>query len=1034
MAAARIAATGPSGQRRERRARSLLSRLAAPPGYHGATLPMADDNVSGSSFDEAVRQGRPDGDELRRDHARASLAASLFGEVAEPVRLGRFVLLDRIGQGGMGAVYSAYDPQLDRRVALKLLHPHVAGGSDEQRRLLLREARAAARLSHPSVVAVHDVGVIDDTVFLVMEHVAGVTLRAWLAAAPRSWRDVVDAYMEAGRGLAAAHEAGVVHRDFKPDNALIGDDGRVRVVDFGIARHRPAGPPEPASRASTPPAPTPTAPMPPAPTPPAPTSAAPTPPAPTPSAATAQASIATPADASAADESGPTASASPASPVGRAVVAAAPALSAATPTASGESTAAGAALSAALATTVDRTVIAGTPHYMAPEQLAGEEAGPAADQFAFCVALYEALYGQRPFAGDTLADLHGSVREGRIREPPRDRRVPRRIHVAVYRGLSAHPGQRHRSMAALIATLARERGRVRRTGLVALGLAAACGVAAGVAGTRSADDAGILATCEGGRDDLGAVWSPARSGGVDRAMRATGRDFAQESGPRIIAALDRYGAAWVDMRRDACVRHRDGLQSPVLLDQRMRCLDGRLRALDAAVAVLEQVDARSLDHAINVVEGLPSIAHCADADALAAEVPPPESTVIARQVGELRAQLSRARALEDAGRYDAAQRTAASLVGRAEVTAYPPILADTLLAVGRSRMMIQDDTLAEAADPLRRAAEIAIRQRMWATAVEALARWFYVDAGRARDGGAELRALIPFAEAVGEHVVGDDLARPLLLNNIGIVHMRDGDRVRARDYFERALREMERSASPPLELTAVRRNLAMLTPEPARRDALMQQELARLEGRLGASHPWTLGLRLAHAHYTADLARARSLLAPTCELYERFHADQVDPYISCLYYLGFLTERLGDREQAARILTRAADLGDTDDADREMVWDELARGYALHFEGRHAEALTQLRSVVERLSSEPDAWWVAQRTAHARLGMGLCAAALGDERGAIRDLESAIAAFDRLRTINQDVEHAQRLAAAREALAALSDAAAPAPVTGRASR
>jgi eukaryotic-like serine/threonine-protein kinase len=148
--------------------------------------------------------------------------------------IGRYIIVDQLGVGGMGVVYSAYDPELDRKLALKLLRDDT--GRRDRRARLVREAQALARLDHPNVVAVYDVGAIDDQVFIAMELVAGRTVAAWLAEAPRGWRDIIAVYHQAGQGLAAAHALGIVHRDFKPENVLIDRVGRVRVVDFGLAR------------------------------------------------------------------------------------------------------------------------------------------------------------------------------------------------------------------------------------------------------------------------------------------------------------------------------------------------------------------------------------------------------------------------------------------------------------------------------------------------------------------------------------------------------------------------------------------------------------------------------------------------------------------------------------------------------------------------------------------------------------------------------------------------------------------------------
>ncbi|MCA9713588.1 MAG: serine/threonine protein kinase, partial [Myxococcales bacterium] len=153
--------------------------------------------------------------------------------------VGRYVVLSELGSGAMGIVYAAYDPELDRKVALKLVRTTSGrrGGDEEQRTRLLREAQALAKLNHPNVVSVHDVGTLEGRVWIAMEYVHGQTLDAW-GATPRPWREVLEVMRRAGEGLAAAHDAGLLHRDFKPQNVMLGHDGRVRVMDFGLARSR----------------------------------------------------------------------------------------------------------------------------------------------------------------------------------------------------------------------------------------------------------------------------------------------------------------------------------------------------------------------------------------------------------------------------------------------------------------------------------------------------------------------------------------------------------------------------------------------------------------------------------------------------------------------------------------------------------------------------------------------------------------------------------------------------------------------------
>jgi serine/threonine protein kinase len=175
------------------------------------------------------------------ESATQTLADSRDHEDPEPERgetIGRYLVLARLGAGGMGVVFAAYDPELDRRVAIKVLHGRR--DSDASRRRLAREAQALARIAHPHVVAVHDVGIHDGRVFLAMQYVEGTTLREFMAdpAYAHELEARLRVLIAAGEGLAAAHRAGLVHRDFKPDNVMVGGNGEVKVMDFGLARSR----------------------------------------------------------------------------------------------------------------------------------------------------------------------------------------------------------------------------------------------------------------------------------------------------------------------------------------------------------------------------------------------------------------------------------------------------------------------------------------------------------------------------------------------------------------------------------------------------------------------------------------------------------------------------------------------------------------------------------------------------------------------------------------------------------------------------
>ncbi|HWB80784.1 MAG TPA: protein kinase [Nannocystaceae bacterium] len=291
--------------------------------------------------------------------ARAQ-ARLLAQHVEQPIMVGRYRITRKLGAGGMAIVYAAQDEELDREIAIKLLQSSFAR-SDDWRLRLRREAQAMAKLDHPNVAHVYEVGQHADQLYIAMELIKGVTLRRWAEDAPRGVAQIIAMHLQAARGLAAAHAVGLVHRDYKPDNVIVDLSGRARVLDFGLARRHDEQLPIEHDRIT-------------------------------------------------------------ASPV-------------------------------VVASTQTGTVM-GTPAYMAPEQLAGRAVDHRADQFAFCVALFEALYGQRPFSGGSLTELAASISRHELKVERRGRRVPPAVDAAVRRGLEERPERRFADMEALIEVLA----------------------------------------------------------------------------------------------------------------------------------------------------------------------------------------------------------------------------------------------------------------------------------------------------------------------------------------------------------------------------------------------------------------------------------------------------------------------------------------------------------------------------------------------------------------------------------------------------
>ena len=537
--------------------------------------------------------------------------------------VGRYLVVDRVGEGGMGVVYKAYDPQLGRTVALKLVRTVHEGRLDTGgtlRERFLREARALALLSHPNVINVHDAGVFGDDVFIAMEFVEGPTLGRWLRAEPRSRDRILDVFLAAGAGLVAAHTAGLVHRDFKPDNVIVSPDGRVRVLDFGLAR-----------------------------------------------AVDVDDDNSTLADAPHSRRQGE------ATPKNAESTKAAP--SSSRTGSGGKRTPAG-----SLSSLTEGGAIMGTPRFMAPEQHLGHSVDERADQFSFCVALYTALYGAAPFAGTSIAELTDNVIIGNVAEPPAGSKVPRWLRTVLLRGLSVEPAARYPSMSALLAALRADstiaRGRWIRTGLVAAVVASA-----GLAWFGSHRNQTLA--CQGASRALAGVWDDGRRGSVRSAFLATQLPYAESVLHSVNQAFDEYADAWTKMRIDACeATNVRGEQSQELLDLRMTCLDDRLAEMKALGDVFTNADPKVVEHAVTAAEALPLLAPCADTVALRDPVPPPRDPAAAKRVGELREQLAQVEARWVAGGTSRNAEGASEALAAAEELHYAPLEAEAAYVLG----------------------------------------------------------------------------------------------------------------------------------------------------------------------------------------------------------------------------------------------------------------------------------------------------------------------------------------------------------------
>ena len=541
---------------------------------------------------------------------------------AEPIRgtkVGRFTILDPLGVGSTGCVFAAYDPDLDRKVALKVLRgdypveqrlrlaaASTVGGGDsgdstgvgagpiqERQQRLLREARALAKLSHPNVVTAYDVGLHGNDIFIAMQHIDGRTLRRWLET-KRTAQEILEVFARAGAGLGAAHRAGLVHRDFKPDNVMIDRDGQVHVLDFGLVRDFTVEEPGPAVAGGSP-----------------------------------------------------------------------------TADPSARLTATGSVM--------------GTPAYMAPEQYLGRPADARSDQFSFCVSLYEALFGQRPFAGATSSEVGRRMLDGEPPAIPSRRDVPARVRRALARGLERDPDRRWPSLDDLLRELAAGHRRRSATVFAAVGVIVALGTGALLLGRSGTDPA---ANCAAAEDRLGGVWDDGVRARVRDAFAASPAPYAKATARHVAASLDRYAAKWSAGYREACeatfVRR---TQSRELLDLRIACLDQRLEALRALVQRLVRADEETVERGAELADRLPKVASCADTAGLLAADPLPADSARRDEIRRLRAELAVMPIDARHGEHDRLLGRLGEMTERAREIGYEPLRAEVLLA--RSRLLYE---------------------------------------------------------------------------------------------------------------------------------------------------------------------------------------------------------------------------------------------------------------------------------------------------------------------------------------------------------
>jgi tetratricopeptide (TPR) repeat protein len=755
----------------------------------------------------------------------------------------------------MGVVYAAHDRELARRVALKLID---AGGRDAQQcgARLLREAQAMAKLAHPNVVVVYDAGCIDGQVFVAMELVEGRTLDVWLGEGAWTWSQKLAMFLQAAQGLAAAHAAGIVHRDFKPGNVLIDVHGRVRVGDFGLARALETGP-----------------------------------------------------------EDAPTTvrlgDSQPLPPITRA--GAAP----------------------------------GTPAYMAPEQFDGQ--GDARiDQFAFCVAMFEALYGRRPFEGHDVASLHARIVSGVPPVIPPAHDVPGWLGAIVVRGLSRDPERRFPTMLALLAAIeaaAQQRRTLRIASAIAAGIVVVGGTSAALASKLGGD------VCGQGKTRLAGVWDDARIDAIGRAIDATKVPYANATWPRVRESVDRWTSSWVDAHQRACVATREqGSQSDRQLELRMACLDRRLQELRGLTGLWAEADAQVVEHLHDGVAELVSPAVCDDVGALMAAIP--EDPKQRERVDATRETIAKARAFEVAALYQRGMPLATEAASEADALHDRALQSEARVVLGA--IHIGAGRLEDGARELDAAMQAAVAGGDPRLLARATAEYAYVAAVWLGKPDVALQ-VIALGRAALERVPADrDLAADLWSRE-GVAHRQAGRYQPAVAAFEKALalrKEIHRDDDP--SIANALNNLANArTPLGQLEEALseQQQALAIREKALGPDHP-EVAMSLDNlGNVLASMARwdeALSHVRRGLTLRERVLGPEHPRVADSLNNLGIILTEVGQIDEALASHRRALSIRETVlGSEHALVAASLNNiGYALVQLGRWNEAEATLQRAI----------------------------------------------------------------------------------------